>query len=247
LTEQTKLQPMKLAFSTISALAGLALGLTTASAAIYNDNINDGALVGAGGGILDIVSVEVNNTATDLIFKINLVGNPVATDWGKYMIGITSGPGGDPAGNGWVRPIGMSSGMNYWLGTWVDSGNGAENRNWTGAAWNLQSATYGANPDGLSITKDASSVTLTLQFAGLGLAPGSTFLFDVYTSGGGGTDGAVDALANPGQTIANWSDYYNSGQMVDTYTLSQVPEPGTLALLGLSGLLLAGRGFRRNR
>ena len=50
-----------------------------ARAATYFDPLGDGALVGVGGGILDISSVEVNNTATDLIFKINLAGDPTAT------------------------------------------------------------------------------------------------------------------------------------------------------------------------
>lgn len=221
-----------------------ALGLDRGSAATYSDATGDGALVGVGDGILDITSVEVNNTASVLTFKINLAGNPAATDWGKYMIGIDSAPGGDPAGNGWARPIGMNypTGMDYWVGAWVDSGNGAELRNWTGSGWNLQSATYGANPDLLGISKDASSVTIQFNFAGLGLALGGSFYFDVYTSGGGATDGAVDALANPAQTIANWSDLYNSGTAVDAYTL--VPEPGMMALLSLGGLALISR-FRK--
>ena len=237
---------MKTILPVVSALAALTLAGMSATAATYPDPTGDGALVGTGGGILDITSVEVNNTASDLIFKINLAGDPTATDWGKYMIGIDSKPGGDPAGNGWGRPIGMSSGMDYWVGSWADSGNGAEIRNWTGAAWNLQSATYNPNPDNLSFAKDASSVTIKFNFAGLGLAPGSSFFFDVYTSGGGGTDSAIDALANPAQTVANWSDYYNSGNNVDSYTLAQVPEPSVCVLLGLGGLALIPRAYRRH-
>jgi hypothetical protein len=236
---------MKTILPVVSALAALALAGMSATAATYPDPTGDGALVGTGGGILDITSVEVNNTASDLIFKINLVGDPTATDWGKYMIGIDSAPGGDPAGNGWGRPIGMSSGMDYWVGSWADSGNGAEIRNWTGSAWNLQSATYNPNPDNLSFAKDGSSVTIKFNFAGLGLAPGSSFFFDVYTSGGGGTDSAIDALANPAQTVANWSDSYNSGNNVDSYTLTQVPEPSVCVLLGLGGLALIQRAYRR--
>ena len=197
------------------------------------------------GGILDISSVEVNNTATTLTFKINLAGDPVATDWGKYMIGIDSVAGGDIAGNGWSRPIRMSSGMDFWVGSWVDFGNGAEVRNWTGSAWNLQSATYNPNPDLLSVSKDTSSVTLMFNFAGLGLSAGSTFTFDVYTSGGGGADSAIDALANPAQSVANWPDTYDSGQNVRSYTITQVPEPTAAVLLGLGCVILIRRAVRR--
>lgn len=217
-----------------------ALASPVAFSATYLDAIGDTI----GPGILDITSVEVNNTATALSFKINLTGDPVATDWGKYMIGIDSAAGGDPAGNGWGRPIGMVSGMDYWVGSWVDFGNGAELRNWTGA-WNLQSATYNPNPDALAISKDASSVTLTFNFAGLGLSAGNSFAFDVYTSGGGGGDGAIDALGNPAQTIGGWAEYYNSGANVLSYTIPAVPEPTMGALLGLGGLLLLRRGTRR--
>jgi len=225
-----------------------ALSTLSASATTYNDSVNDGALVGTGGGILDITSVEVNNNATDLMFKINLAGNPVGTDWGKYLIGISSAPGGDPAGNGWGRPIGMSSGMNYWLGSWADSGNGVQvfqySGTWTQTGGAGPFAGGPAMPD-LAITKDASSVSFTVPLTGLGLAPGSTFLFDVYTSGGGNGDSAVDALANPGQTVANWGDYYNSGSQVASYTVV-VPEPAGCAVLGIGSLLLF-RFVRRNR
>lgn len=223
-----------------SILAALALN---AQAATYNDATSD-TFTGAGGGILDISSVEVNNTATDLIFKINLVGNPVATDWGKYMIGFDTVPGGDPAGNGWARPISMSSGMDYWAGSWVDSGNAVQIHQFTGV-WGQIASASGPPGVGLSITKDASSVTITTPFALLGLAPGNTFLFDVYTSGGGGGDGAVDALGNPGITIGDWGNPYNSGSLVNQYTIPAVPEPTTLALLGVGASLLIGRIRRR--
>jgi hypothetical protein len=223
----------------VPVVAFLAMVTYQASAATYTDTVGDatvgGQLGAPGSQILDITSVEVNNNATDLIFKINLNGDPVATDWGKYMVAIDSVPGGDTTGNGWVRPISMSSGMDYWIGSWVDSGNGAQLWTWSGS-WNI-TATPG-------ISKDSSSVTLTLPLASMGLSVGNSFVFDVYTSGGGGSDGAVDALGNPNQTIANWSDAYNSAPpYVNTYTV--VPEPSTIALVAIGGLMLVGRLFRR--
>jgi hypothetical protein len=219
--------------------AALTLAGTSSKAATYTDPAGD-VFTGAGGGILDILSVEVSHNLTDLIFKINLAGNPVATDWGKYMIGFDTVPGGDTSanGNGWVRPISLTTGMDYWVGTWVDSGNGAELYNYSGT-WSLNSATYGANPANLSISKDSSSVTVSFAFAALGLGYGSTFNFDVYTSGGGGSDSAVDSLANPLQSISDWSGPYSSALSV-TYT---IPEPSSFALgaLGLASLLIIRR------
>ena len=230
---------MKTPFAITCAVAFCAL---STHAATYTDTAGETIF----GGILDISSVEVNNTATALTFTINLLGDPIATDWGKYMIGINSVAGGDSAGNGWARPIRMSSGMDYWVGSWVDFGNGAEIRNWTGSTWNLQSATYNPNPDALSISKDTSSVTISFNFAGLGLSVGSSFTFDVYTSGGGGNDSAIDALGNPAQSIANWPDPYDSAQNVYTYTITQVPEPAAAALFGFGGMVvLIRRAARR--
>ncbi len=214
----------------------------SARAATYSDPSGD-VFTGAGGGILDITSVEVNSTTTDLIFKINLAGDPVATDWGKYMIALDTTAGGDTVGNGWGRPISMPSGMDYWVGSWVDSGNGAEVRNFTGT-WPVQSATYNPNPDNLSVSKDTSSVTVQFAFAGLGLAPGSSFVFDVFSSGGGGTDSAVDALSVATQSIGDWGTPFTS-QSTLSFTIPQVPEPTSLALLGLGSLALINRMRRR--
>jgi len=220
-------------------LRGLSLVLICSAPTLRAASFSDATGETIFGNILDISSVQVSHTTTTLTFQINLMGDPIATDWGKYMIGIDSVPGGDTAGDGWARPIRMSSGMDFWVGSWVDSGNGAEIRNWTGSTWNLQSATYNPNPDALAIAKDPTSVTISFNYGGLGLVTGSSFLFDVYTSGGGGSDSAVDALANPAQSIANWSDPYDSGQQVYSYTITPVPEPavGGLIALGLAVLL----------
>ncbi len=226
---------MKIYSKTIAAsvLAVLALN---AQATTYSDTLGGNVWTD---GVADITSVEVTHSATDLIFKINVNGDPVAANYAKYLIGLDTAVGGDPAGNGWSRPIGMSSGMDYWVGSWADSGNGAEVYKYTGS-WSLQNATYGT-PGGLSFSKDTSSVTISYPFASLGLSLGNTFTFDVYTSGGGAGDGAVDALSNPNQTIANWGDNYNSGSLVSSYTLTAVPEPTSLALLGIGASLIIGR------
>lgn len=233
-----KLIPLVLLFATtllVSSINAQVLGST-----IFNDTVGD---TFPDIGILDISSVEVSHTASDLIFKISLTGDPVATDWGKYMIGIDSAAGGDTAGNAWGRPIEMTSGMNYWVGAWADSGNGGEVHAYNGASWDRQSATWDVNPDGVGLTKDTSSVTIQFAFAGLGLSLDDSFSFDIYTSGGGGGDSAIDSAANLSQTVSDWGATY-SGSASQSYTL--IPEPGTYAAI-FGVLALAGAFVIRRR
>ncbi len=224
---------MKQKLTGFAAAVALTIFASTSRADTYADATGENFTT-AGGGILDITSVEVTNTATDLIFTIKLAGNPVATDWGKYMIGIqvTNGLAGDTVGNGWGRPISVGAGagpvggMNYWVGSWADSGNGAELRNYNGA-WALQSASYNPNPDGIGTTKTTNSVTVKFSYSGLGAVFGDTIYFDVYSSGGGTTppDSAVDALSLPTQSIANWGDAFVSTSLLPykLQVVTQIP------------------------
>jgi hypothetical protein len=223
-------------------LAAMAVG-PPALAITVNDATGEVVVPGNPFPHLDISSVQVTNNATDITFKINLVGDPVATDWGKYMVGIDSVAGGDTVGNGWGRPISMSSGMDYWLGSWVDGGNGMEVRNWDGAAWQLYAASYNPVPPLAAPTKDSSSVSLTVPLSYMGLNVGDIFFFDVYSSGGGGGDSATDALGNPNPSINDWPGPYDTGQMFNTYRV--VPEPASLALVSLAGLAVLGVARRR--
>ena len=212
---------------------------SSASAVIYNDTVGDILPTNA---IMDIVSMEVTNDLSNITFKLTLNGDVVATDWGKYMIGIDKTPGGDPAGNGWARPISQPSGMDIWLGSWVDSGNGLEDYNWTGASWSLVGATYNGTP-GLGISKSGNTVTLVVGLSNLGLAPGNIIFLDAFSSGGGGSDSAVDSLANPNQSIADWPGPYSYGPGTNNPILTYlvVPEPATLSVLGLGALALIRR------
>jgi hypothetical protein len=189
-----------------------------AAATIYTDATGEAAF---GGGILDITSVEVSNDPTDLIFKITFAGDIVATDWGNYMIGIDTITGGDTNGNGWGRPIKMTNGMDYWIGTWVNSGNGGQLWTYSGT-WN----NTGPAP---TVTKSSFTETVRLPFASLGLSTNTgnnTFDFDIYTSGGGGGDSAIDALSTTNQSVANWGDTFITTNVV-TYTIQPVDDTPT--------------------
>jgi hypothetical protein len=224
-------------------VAGVALqahaapGVTT-----FNDAINDiDPSIATGNGTLDLVKMEVSNTATDVVFQLTVNGNIGSTDWGKFMIGIANNKGyGTSSSDGWGRPITMSAngGMTNWIGSWVDGGGGAENRS-NQTSWGLTGATYNGNFGGFSLSAGAqSTITYTVSIASLGMSIGDTFSFDAYSSGGGGGDSAVDALANPNVAITSWGQAYDSGASNSfSYTLGAIPAPGAIALIGVAGLL----------
>lgn len=224
-------------------LAGVALQANAApGVTTFNDAINDiDPGIATGSGTLDLVKMEVSNTNSDVMFKLTVNGNIGSTDWGKFMIGIANNKGyGTSSSDGWARPITMSAngGMTNWIGSWVDGGGGAENRS-NQTSWGLTGATYNGNFGGFSLSAGAqSTITFTVSIASLGMSIGDTFSFDAYSSGGGGGDSAVDALANPNVSITSWGQPYDSGASNSfSYTLSAVPAPGAIALIGVAGLM----------
>jgi len=196
------------------------------------------------GGTLDIMAMEVSNTATDIVFTLTLNGNIATTDWGNFMIGIATGGTGTTTGNGWGRPINMNSpggGMDYWIGSWVNAGGGTQLWSYDGFSWD----NTGALP-GFSLLADTTStITYTATLASLGLALGDSFYFDAYSTGGGGTDSAVDALSNPNVSITGWSGPYTSNTTNGISQYTVVPEPSIVALVVASGVILIG--FLRRR
>jgi hypothetical protein len=216
----------------------------TASATSYPDTTND-AFEGGPNPHLEITSVDVTNDATNLTFTVNLAGDPTNPNWGKYLIGIDTVAGGITNSDGWGKPITMSSGMDYFVGSWMDSGTGWELYHDNGAGgWNRDHASYDAADPLAPIAATSSSVSYTLPLSYLNLGDGSTFKFDVWTSGGGGSDSANDASANPSQSITGWNEPYDSGTNLSTFTVV-VPEPGSMAIFGIAGLSALRRRARR--
>ena len=231
----------------VAVLAGLLA--VSAGADIITDQTGDiDPGLATGDGTLDIISMEVTHNATDLMFSLTLNGNISSTDWGKFMIGIATGGTGTTTGNGWGRPINLNSpigGMDFWIGSWVDGGGGAQLWSYSGATWSNLGA-----PGSYTMTPGAQSVlAYTVALATLGLANGDTFFFDAYSSGGGNTDTAIDALSNPNFSVTSWDQTYtstNGGTGLSSYTISSsIPEPATMSLIGLGALSVLGLRRRR--
>jgi hypothetical protein len=234
---------MNTRFSVTAASAVLMVAgtLNAVPGVVYNDAVNDiAAGIATAGGTLDILGMEVSHTATDVIFSMTvngLVSGDGSTDWGKFMVGIATGAPGTTSGNGWGRPINMDApngGMNIWLGSWVDGGGGSEFRTYDGANWNLSGATSDGDYPG-SYVISGNTITWTISMAAMGVGMGDTFYFDAYSSGGGGGDGAIDALANPNVSVQGWGDSYTSDLTNGIFSYT-IPAPGAIALVALAGV-----------
>ena len=74
-------------FSILCAVLGLASFLTFSAQAqltTISDSTEDiDSGISTGGGTLDIVKMEVGDTANDVVFKLTVNGNIATTDWGK--------------------------------------------------------------------------------------------------------------------------------------------------------------------
>lgn len=220
----------------------LALGLAAgAASAQTTQNYSDASGEVAVGTFphLDITSVDLTVNGSDVTFRINLAGSPVATNWGKYMIGIRSNPGGTTSGNGWGRPINMAGGMTHWIGSWVDDGGSPTNSG--GQVFNFTTgwSNSGTPP---AVSRDATGVTIVTTTTALALSPGESFSFDVYTSGGGGGDSAVDALSAATSSITGWGGPFTTGAVgAATHPAKTFTMPGTadfstwIAGYGLTG------------
>jgi hypothetical protein len=223
---------MKTILSTIPILAALALfTLPSKAQTTYPDATGDFT---GGVGALDIASVIVNNDAANLTFTINLNGDPTAANWYNYYVGISENLFGGAGGNlngsgGWGKDIQMSTGgMDFFVGAYPYWSGGYNLLTWDGSAWT--SAYYS------TASQNTTSVMIPVPLSDLGLSPGNTIHFDVWTSDSG-ADTVLDALSD--STSRSWnSAAFDTGANALVYTV-QVPEPATLALLGGGVILLA--------
>jgi len=217
------------------ALLGVAAGsllTSNAFAAIFNDAAGDQWPL-SGGEHLDITSVEVTNTDNDITFFFTLTGSAVATNWGKYGAIIRhAGPVTDTLA--WNRNMDLTDGQNGWIASWVDQpADNIQAFTWDGASW--LGGTVGSN-----VVVD-NTVSITVSLASIGVMLGETIIFDAVSTVGGDGDTATDSLT--GATPTDWQSPIEMDGL--QYTVAPVPEPATMAILGL-GAALAARRRRRS-
>jgi hypothetical protein len=171
----------------------------------------------------------------------------VPTAGGQTAINTTYGTGNPAAGNPYGSDVGISSGENYFIGSYLDGSS------YSGGAqlYSYNSATgwsqVGATAPITEIYTGTPSTSFAFPLSALGLSAGSQFKFDVWTTYSGG-QGAYDALDNngegPGPAPYSGGSYDSAtvpGSVLATYTVTSVPEPASMAMLAGAGLMMLRR------
>lgn len=210
------------------ALALVAMAASTSFADIYQDSSGD---QGPENSNLDLTSLEVTNDETNVFFSVTTSD---FADWTKYMVFVDSidGSGADGNNNPWFRNVDMgASGIDYYMGAWVDGSGGTELSAWAGTFWNS------AIPGGAMNTIDGgtNTVTMSIELAALGLQLGDSLRFEIGTTGTVEGDPATDLMNG---TSASWGGVSNFGTLLEYTT---VPAPGALSLLIAAGLVARRR------
>ncbi|HWB54844.1 MAG TPA: autotransporter-associated beta strand repeat-containing protein [Tepidisphaeraceae bacterium] len=212
-------------------LSAVLAALTAVSrATTYTDASNDAY----GDDYVDIQSVVVTNDASNIDFLINLrstsqIASNTNESYGLYQIGFQTAPGGSTSVlNPYAAPIGISTGMNYWVSAWTNQTVGPPDTGdsqlyqYSGGAWNL-TAGNGTNSPYVPtpVTLTDTSVEISIPLTSLGLSVGNSFKFDVWTTyGTPGGQGAYDALDSGSTATLNANYMPWNGNAYDSATAS---------------------------
>jgi hypothetical protein len=182
-------------------------------AGTYTDTLGDNW----GPAEVDLGSAVVSDDMQNLTFHLNL--NPAADLTANYFpnyevgIQVRKGAGGqsainrtfgtsDPtAGNPYGTPVGISTGMNYFIGAFPDGptySGGAQLYHYAPSDGWTQ---VGSTAPITEVPNGNPSVEFSFPLSDVGLCPGMDFQFDVWSTFRG-DNSAYDSLANPQKTFS---------------------------------------------
>ena len=203
---------MKIHHVLIAAACWLAAFASTSRADIYSCSANN-TFANARGGAYQLTSVQITNDTANLYFNMNLAAG--SASWVRYAVAFVTGPGGCTSGNGSIHSgttTSLAAGMTYWIAC---AGNAGSNVTTTLYIYDTNTLTWSSGSGPTVIARGISTVSFTVPYASLGLAPGATVTFDafVYDGSAGGT--VCDLATDPITTT--WYNQAYTGQNVLTY------------------------------
>ena len=230
-----------LCVAAVAAAAGIASAHTTYLDPFGASSDVDPFFLNQGFHHLDIVAAEVENESGAFNFDIVVDADIAATNWGKFLIFLDTVPGGR-TDNPWGRAITSGAEADFYIGGWADGGGGAEIYQVVGGAWTLIGATYSTFPGaGVDLTNAAGGLwNVSVNESVFGVTPGQIIGLDMVITAGGTTDPGVDHLSLGTIATPDWNTPSVGGAFLD-YEVE--PAPGSIAVLGIAGLL-AGRRRR---
>jgi len=201
---------------------------SVAMADMYYDPTGD---IATGNPNLDITQVDISDNGTDLVVRLTV--DDLNADWGKYLFFMDAWDGGSGDNdNPWGRDISGLSGMDIFVGSWIDGGGGGA------SAYEYGGGGWGDLPFTVSVWVDWDNNTIQWNFydfvAGLTSAGITGFDFEAATTGGNWGDPAIDLIGAEG-TQPGWGGGSHSIDRLH-YDFSTIPAPSALALLAMAGL-----------
>jgi len=219
------------------------------SATIANDannlyitlNINPGGNLATGGSFNYIIGITTSDASASGDTSASADhGNPYgrSISFDSSFGGMTDFIGVFGAGgSGSTSSPFTSYGFNDYYYT---PGSTATNGVWT----KIETVSSGEPMSDQPSTSTPNSITLTVPLSdfapNLTLTPGTTFDFDINSTGTSGNQTSYDSLVDQGpiQSGTYSSTYQYNETVLDQYTVTAVPEPATLALMSLTGFSL---------